>query len=167
MDEDLIGDLLRRKEGPTLDFKLEHHDKGTELAKDIMAIANNLGIGERGYVLFGVAEDATEKTGIVVGLTTAAPDDATLQQQVKDKLNRAPQFTCQPFTIEGRTIGVLQITGDGKRPYYPTKNSAAVLTRHLPLKRLGSSTDSASPLEVLEWSRRRRSDPARESQTRT
>jgi hypothetical protein len=153
MDEDFIRDLLGRKEGPTLDFKLQHHDKGTELAKDIMAIANNLAIGERGHILFGVDEDPTEKTGIIVGLTTAAPDDATLQQQVKDKLNRVPSFTCQPFELDGRTIGFLEITGEGKRPYYPTKDSATVLTRNLPLKRIGTSTDPASPLEVIEWSR--------------
>ena len=153
MDENFIKDLLARKEGPTLDFKLQHHDKGTELAKDIMAIANNLGIGERGHILFGVDEGPTEKTGVVVGLTAPVPDDATLQQQVKDKLNRVPAFTCQPFDLGGRTIGVLEITGEGKRPYYPTKDSASVLTRHLPLKRIGTSTDSASPIEVIEWSR--------------
>jgi predicted HTH transcriptional regulator len=77
MNEEGLRELLSRSEGPALDFKREHGSK-EEFAKDVMAIANVLRNGERGYLLFGVDENPADYTGVVVGLKAPPPDDADL-----------------------------------------------------------------------------------------
>ncbi len=153
MDEAFVRELLSRTESPTLDFKREHHTSDVELAKDLMAIANVLRLDERGHIVFGADEDPIDRTGIVVGLAGKVPDDASLQQQITHRLNRVPCFTYQSFTLDGLTVGVLEIVGEGKRPYFPIRDSGNLLTRFLPLKRVGTITERASPIEVIEWSR--------------
>jgi hypothetical protein len=48
------------------------------------------------------------------------------------------------------TVGVVEILGEGLRPYYP-KTGRGGLAINVPLKRSGSSTTSATPDEVVEW----------------
>jgi hypothetical protein len=152
MDENFVRELLSRTESGNLDFKREHHSSDVELAKDLMAISNVLPPDERGHIVFGADQDPGDGTGVIVGLSGQTPDDAALHHQVTHKLNRVPAFGYQVFVIDSRTVGVLEVVGEGKRPYFPIRDAGSVLTRFLPLKRSGSGTDRASPLEVIEWS---------------
>jgi hypothetical protein len=64
-------------------------------------------------------------------------------------LNRCPAFLWQTAELDGRPIGVIAISGGG-RPYFPLRDKG-VLKRHVPLVRVGSSTDIASPDQVVAW----------------
>jgi predicted HTH transcriptional regulator len=152
MNEEQLRELLSRSEGPTLDFKTEHGSK-EELAKDVMAIANVLRNGERGYLLFGVDENAADHTGVVVGLKAPPPDDANLHTCIKHLLNRMPAFTYEVVQVDALAVSVLEIRGEGRRPYFPLRDSGTVLARHVARKRIGSSTDIPSPTEMIEWAR--------------
>ena len=154
MDLEFLRALLARVEGPALDFKTsfyENNDAGNaELAKDIMAMANALpgGATERAYLLFGVRE--TKAGAEAVGLELPAwVHDANLHQKVSTFLNRCPAFLWQAAELDGRPIGVIAISGGG-RPYFPLRDKG-VLKRHVPLVRVGSSTDIASPDQVVAW----------------
>jgi len=156
MDKDLLRALLARVEGPTLDFKAsfyENTDAGSaELAKDLMAMANALPIGsaERAYLLFGVREASAgaEPVGIQVPSWVS---DSNLHQKVSTLLNRCPTFLWQVTQLDDQPIGVIAITAGG-RPFFPLRDRG-VLRRHVPLVRAGSSTDVASPDQVVAWAR--------------
>jgi hypothetical protein len=152
MNEEQVRELSSRSEGPTLDFKTAHGSK-EELAKDVMAIANVLRNGERGYLLFGVDENPGDHTGVVVGLKAPPPDDADLHASIKHLLNRMPAFTYEVVQLDALTVGVLEIRGEGRRPYFPLRDSGTVLARHIARKRNGSSNDIPSPTEMIEWAR--------------
>jgi hypothetical protein len=151
VDETLVRELVARREGPRLDFKETPHDTNEELAKDLMAMANSLPPGGRAHILLGVRE-CPDGTGEAIGADTGRVGDAEFQQKVKALLNRVPRFTFATIQAEGKSIGVFEIEGTGHRPFYPLRD-AAVLKRFVPLKRVGTSTDVASPDEVLEWKR--------------
>jgi hypothetical protein len=144
--------LMRaRREGPRLEFKESPHGTNEELAKDLMAMANILPPGGRAHTLLGVRE-RPDGTGQTVGAETGRLGDAEFQQKVKGLLNRVPRFTFASIQADERSIGVFEIDGTGHRPFYPLRD-AGVLRRFVPLKRVGTSTDVASPDEVLEWKR--------------
>ena len=156
MDTELLRALLARIEGPTLDFKVsfyENTDAGSaEFAKDLMAMANALPLGtsERAYLLFGVREDSGGAE--VVGLEVPAwVTDSNLHQKVITLLNRCPTFLWQVEELDGRSVGVIAISAGG-RPLFPLRDKG-VLRRHIPVVRVGSSTDVASPDQVVAWTR--------------
>lgn len=152
MDEDTLRALLAMSEGETLDFKERGYPAGdagnAELAKDIMAMANRLGHGERGRILLGVRE-ASDGTGEVIGLSDSV-DDARLQEAVKHRITPAPTFLYSEVITEEGRCGIVEIAGVGKRPYFALRD-AGVLRRNTALVRRGSSTDVASPVEIIEW----------------
>jgi predicted HTH transcriptional regulator len=156
ISDDLIRQLVSRRESQTLDFKEKFYENSpegnTELAKDVMAMANSLRNGESGYLLFGVAEDPVEHFGIIKGFT--APDwatDSNLQQKVRSLLNRLPTFSWSQVSVDGCLVGVIEICG-GKRPFFPLKDGKNI-KRYVTLHRVGSSTDVASPDEIIAWVR--------------
>jgi Putative DNA-binding domain len=151
MDETLVRELVARREEPRLDFKESPHDTNDELAKDLMAMANILGPSARAHILLGVRE-RPDGTGEIIGGDVGRLGDAEFQQKVKMLFNRVPRFTFGSIQVDGKSVGVFEIEGTGHRPFYPLRD-AGVLKRFVPLKRVGTSTDVASPDEVLEWKR--------------
>ncbi|MFY0563822.1 helix-turn-helix domain-containing protein [Archangium lansingense] len=156
ISHDLIRQLVSRRESPILDFKekfYENSPDGTaELAKDLMAMANSLHDGEQGYLLFGVAEDPVEHFGIIKGFEPQQwMTDSNLQQKVRLLLNRVPVFLWSQINVDGCMIGVIEVRSGG-RPFYPLRDGKK-LQRHVALHRVGSSTDVASPDEIVGWSR--------------
>lgn len=158
IDEVLVRELLSRREGERLEFKSQLHtstnDGRIELAKDLIAIANGLGLdGPPGYILFGVSQN-DDGMGVVVGIDpTSHPDDADVHEKVKHLLNRIPKFVYVPVEIEGRSVGVLEIHPGG-RPFYPLKSQETKGQRFIRYQaslRRGSTTDVASPDEIQRW----------------
>lgn len=151
---DKVRELAAHGEHSRLDFKREMYDwtnaaTNAELAKDLMAIANELSVdAEPGYILVGVDDD-----GAIVGIPPSLHlDDAALHQKVKHLLNETPLFSYSAVEVDGLSIGVFEI-GPGRRPYFPLKDSGNVLRRRVPFHRNGTSTDVASPLMVIEWAK--------------
>lgn len=151
---DQVRELAAHGEHSRLDFKRAMYDwtlpsTNAELAKDLMAIANELSLGgESGHILIGVDDDGT-LTGVP---STQHLDDAHLHQKVQHLLNETPLFTYSVVDVDGLSIGVFEIR-PGRRPYFPLKDSSNVLRRRVPLHRNGTATDVASPLMVIEWSK--------------
>ena len=152
--EQKVRELAAHGEHSRLDFKRDMYDwsrSGTnaELAKDLMAIANELHAhAEPGYILVGIDDDGT-----ILGVPpTSHVDDADLHQKVANLLNEIPPFSYSVVDTGGLSIGVFEIR-PGRRPYFPVKDSGASLRRRVPLHRNGTSTDVASPLMVLEWAK--------------
>jgi hypothetical protein len=150
MTEDLLRSLLSRRESTDLDFKRAFHSDDVELTKDIMAMANILAVGATGHIVFGVDEDVTG-TGVPVGVSASdIPDDADLRQKMKDKLNKLPTFTYSTHPYDGLLLGLITITGDRQRPFFPIR-AKGTLQRFVPMLRRGTMTDVASPDEVINW----------------
>jgi hypothetical protein len=76
-----------------------------------------------------------------------------LHTSIKHLLNRMPAFTYEVVQLDALTVGVLEIRGEGRRPYFPLRDSGTVLARHIARKRIGSGTDIPSPSEMIEWAR--------------
>lgn len=155
MNDAEIRSLVARRESTALDFKelmYPNNDAGTaELAKDIVAMANLLPryASERAHILIGVRE-LPDGTGEIVGFNPESwVNDAALQQKVRSQLNRSPTFSWATLTVDGLTIGVLEISS-GPRPFFALRDKAS-LKRHHALIRVGSSTDIASPDQIVEW----------------
>lgn len=148
---DRLRELLAAGEGDRLDYKSEAYDNNPELAKDIACIANNLCLGEDGFVLLGV-EEQPDKTGrAVAGKLDVG--DADLHRKPSAYLNRLPDFSAYPMAIDQCVVGVIHIRGSGQRPYYPVRDSDKSLQKDVPRRRRGSNTEVASPDEVLRWYR--------------
>lgn len=148
-----IGELLYEEESATLDFKEEQysfinesnpHKKG-ELLKDILAFANAWRQSDA-YILIGVREIKGAKSE-VLGITEDI-DDASLQQFVNQKLNRAIVFEYKTRTLDERKVAYIKIPVQ-KRPFFTKKDYGGVRKNIVYLRR-GSSTDEANPDEISE-----------------
>jgi hypothetical protein len=82
-----------------------------------------------------------------------------LHQAVKDLLNKVPRFSYAPIGVDGLTVGVYEIFPGG-RPYFPLKDTALTLTKHVAKYRDGTATETASPSVVLEWHREDERQPS-------
>jgi hypothetical protein len=146
-------DALRYKsEGTDLDFKSDQYlfvgatdEKKSEMLKDILAIANAWRDGT-GYILVGFKEQKPPPA-LVVGITSSL-DDASLQQFVNAKLNPKLKFHYEEISYEGKTVGVFTIPKQKRafalaQPYGKLKSNVVYVRR-------GSSTDEATPGEVME-----------------
>ncbi|MFT3693843.1 MAG: ATP-binding protein [Kofleriaceae bacterium] len=159
---DELKELAARGERAALDYKRDDYDwsdKGSnaELAKDLMAIANSLGPSDPpGYILVGVSNE-----GDIVGLKSHL-DDASLHQKVSSLLNRTPLFSYFQVAVDGRTVGVYEINAGG-RPFYPLK-SLSSLQKNCAVFRNGTSTEAASPQQIIDWYRADNSVEVRKQQ---
>jgi hypothetical protein len=146
--------LASQRETTTLDFKesfYENSAKGNgELAKDIIAMANLLDPDSTSaYVLIGVREES-DGTGAIVGFAHETwMTDGNLQQKVRAQLNRAPQFSFGVLAVDGVTVAVLEISPGG-RPFYGLRDSGNLKRNHAHI-RVGSTTDLASPEQIVGW----------------
>ncbi|RED91329.1 AlbA family DNA-binding domain-containing protein [Marinoscillum furvescens] len=155
-------ELIESSEGKTLDFKTEFYDFDTdsdvkkknyvsEFIKDILSIYNTQREGN-GYLIFGVLE----KNGKAIDLVGVSnlPDDAVLQDKLKDKVKPVPDFILHQVEFEGKKFGIIEI-------YLPSFNSPSMAIRDFGnIKkdevyiRKGSTKAKATPEEtkrVYEW----------------
>lgn len=120
------------------DVNILNENKKSEMAKDVIAIANAHGTSD-GYILYGV--DPREKDPIK-GITISL-DDATIQQIVNSKIDRPIDFIYYDMEIDGKKIGLIKINNNQKRPYIVKVDYGKLEKNTIPIRR-GSSTDFAT-----------------------
>jgi hypothetical protein len=154
MDPNLFEELLNEDEGASLDFKRDQYPfdganeiQKSELLKDILAFANAWRRTDA-YILIDV-DDVKGGRSIPVGVADH-PDDAKLQQFINSKTNRPISFAYEVFAFEGKQIGVLRIEQQD-RPVSLLKDYGK-LRRNVVYIRRGSSTDEATPDEIIRMS---------------
>lgn len=146
--------LAAQRESIALDFKESFYDNGnkgnSELAKDIIAMANLLDPdSDPAYILIGVREES-DGTGTIVGFTHEPwMTDANLQQKVRSQLNRVPQFAFGLLEVDGVTVAVVEVSPGG-RPFYGLRDNGNLKRNHAHI-RVGSGTDLASPDQIVGW----------------
>jgi hypothetical protein len=153
MNITLFKDLLLRPESQLLDFKEKSFDfKGNrdiedaKLIKDILSFSNTIR-NESAYIIFGVRN----KPGIneLVGLPEF-PDDAILQQKVKDKIYPKPVFKSCTYIYDGLLFGIIEI------PVYPYQLPLSVSIKQKSIEigkiyfRRGTSNSEATGIEIIE-----------------
>jgi hypothetical protein len=152
MNEKLFRTLLYQSEGPDLDFKaMQYAFKGADdtdkskLLKDILAFANSWRLGDA-HILIGVKELAHGNVDAFGIPPSDHIDDASLQQFVNSKTNRAVKLSYQAFNYEGKSFGVITIPKQ-KRPFYAKAKFGLVEASAVYFRR-GSSCATATPEDV-------------------
>ena len=150
LDSKLVEDLLHEAEGTSLDFKSAQYSfeyatdkEKSELLKDILAFASSWR-RTTAYILIGVEEVKGGRSN-VVGVVKHV-DDASLHQFVNGKTQRPVEFSYQVISIEGTTIGAIEIPLQ-ERPTYLKKRFGILREHEVPI-RDGSSTRAATPEEI-------------------
>jgi hypothetical protein len=155
MDISLLNKLLYEEENTTLDFKRNQYkfvkatdNEKSELLKDVLAFANAWRRADA-YILIGVQEVKGGKS-IVKGISEHF-DDADLQQFINKKTNRVVHFSYETVAYSGMQIGVIKISTQ-ERPIF-LRNDFGKLRRNVVYIRRGSTTDEATPDEVVIMSK--------------
>ncbi|MDB6025662.1 MAG: hypothetical protein JWM68_1885 [Verrucomicrobiales bacterium] len=150
MTHELLEQLLRESESPYLDFKQAQYpfvgasdEQKSELLKDILAFANAFRRTDA-YILIGVAEVKGERA-VVHGISSHF-DDATLQQFVNSKTQRAIDFSVETVALESRKIDIIKIPAQ-QRPFYLKKHFGKLRASTVYFRR-GTSCSEANPEEI-------------------
>ncbi|HOM02371.1 MAG TPA: ATP-binding protein [Acetivibrio sp.] len=108
--------LLKKEEGPKLDFKAELNlsteSEKKELTKDVIAMANSR--GGRGYILLGI-EDKTKK---ILGIDPKGYKEEQIQQIIYNRCDPPVPISVDFVEMEGKTVGVITVY----RSYNDTRN---------------------------------------------
>jgi predicted HTH transcriptional regulator len=139
MDAGRIKQLLRREEGPKLDFKqilhLNTESEKKEITKDVIAIANSR--GGRGYILFGV-EDKTKR---VIGVDPGCFSEEQIQQIIYNRSDPPVPVRVDFVEYEGAMLAVITVFKSRHRPHQMLQTGAFYIRR-------GSTTDIARRSEI-------------------
>lgn len=139
MDKYKLERLLRREEGPKLDFKATLHlsteSEKKELTKDVIAMANSR--GGRGYIVFGVED----KTKNILGITPPAYKEEQVQQTIYNRCDPPIPLSLDFIEYEGKTLAVLTVFKSHHKPHQMIQNGAFYVRR-------GSTTDFARRSEL-------------------
>jgi len=139
LDKYKLERLLKREEGPKLDFKatlnLSTESEKKELTKDVIAMANS--IGGRGYIIFGV-EDKTKK---IIGITPPDYKEEQVQQIIYNRCDPPIPISLDFIDYEGKTLAVLTVYKSHHKPHQMIQNGAFYIRR-------GSTTDIARRNEL-------------------
>lgn len=139
MDKYKLESLLKREEGPKLDFKATLHlsteSEKKELTKDVIAMANSR--GGRGYIVFGV-EDKTKR---ILGITPPDYKEEQVQQTIYNRCDPPIPITLDFIKYEEKTLAVLTVYKSYHKPHQMIQNGAFYVRR-------GSTTDFARRIEL-------------------
>ncbi len=139
MDSQKLATLLKRNEGPKLDFKakldLTTESGKKELAKDVMAIANSQ--GGRGHILIGVED----RTKAIIGISQEDYSEERIQQIVSNRCEPPLSIRYETVSIKDRLVGVITIFYSNKKPHQMYQTGAFYIRR-------GSTTDFARRDEI-------------------
>ena len=152
MDEKLFLELLKKGEGPTLDYKSEQYrwdDHGkASLVKDLMSMANTPREGNS-YILIG-ARKVTDQLYEPVDVPEHR-DGAELQTLVRSWVHPPPQFTYNTFTVDGKRCGAFTIEALRQGPCQSREDLlAAKVRRWVIYWRSGDRNTEATPGEQRE-----------------
>jgi predicted HTH transcriptional regulator len=132
--------LLKRSEGPKLDFKqcinVENDSGRKELAKDICAIANSR--GGRGYLIIGI-EDKTKR---IVGISEVNFNEEKIQQIVSSRIDPPIPVSLEILQYNGRDVAVISIYDSPQKPYQMRDNGSFYIRR-------GSTNDTMRKQEII------------------
>lgn len=141
MDAQKLNSIIKKKEGPKLDFKMRLDMKTEsgkkELAKDIIAIANSQ--GGRGHLVIGI-EDKTKR---VVGIDHDDYCEERVQQILSNRSDPPINIRVEYITYEGKELLVITVFRSYKKPHQMRQTGAFYIRR-------GSTTDTASRQEIAE-----------------
>ena len=139
MDIYKLKQLIRKEEGPKLDFKaslsLETESEKKELSKDVIAMANSR--GGRGYIIFGV-EDKTKR---ILGINPEDFKEEQIQQIIYNRCDPPVPVSLDFFDLEDKKLAVLSIYRSNHQPHQMIQNGAFYIRR-------GSTTDTARRGEI-------------------
>jgi len=139
METQKLLTLLKRSEGPKLDFKaqldLTTESGKKELAKDVLAIANSQ--GGRGHILIGV-EDRTKS---IIGIAPEAYSEERIQQIVSNRCEPPLAIRYETVPVKDKWVGVITIFFSNKKPHQMYQTGAFYIRR-------GSTTDFARRDEI-------------------
>lgn len=140
MDKKKFSNLLKRIEGPKLDFKqniqIESDSGRKELAKDICAIANSK--GGRGYLIIGV-EDKTKK---VLGVEGFSYSEEKIQQIISSRIDPPVPISLEVIQYENKEVAIINIYDGPQKPYQLRDNGAFYIRR-------GSTNDTMRKQEII------------------
>jgi ATP-dependent DNA helicase RecG len=139
LDKYKLESLLKREEGPKLDFKallsLSTESQKKELTKDVIAMANSR--GGRGYIVFGV-EDKTKR---ILGISPTDFNEEQIQQVIYNRCDPPIPISLDFVNYEGKTLAVLTVYKSHHQPHQMIQNGAFYVRR-------GSTTDFARRNEL-------------------
>lgn len=140
MDKKKLINLLRRIEGPKLDFKqsiqMDTDSGRKELAKDICAIANSK--GGRGYLIIGV-QDKTKK---VIGIHDLELNEEKIQQIISSRIDPPVPISVEFIEYENKKVAIINIYDGPQKPYQLRDNGAFYIRR-------GSTNDTMRKGEIV------------------
>lgn len=143
-----IENLIRyENENSYLDFKATQYrrEKHQELIKDVMAMANAFGNGER-YIIFGIKHYSNGNRELLGIQDEEFIDSANYQQLVRENIEPELEIDYSPLTLDGKIFGVLSISAKDK-PYL-VKKDFANLKKGTCLIRKGTATYPISRSEI-------------------
>lgn len=140
MDKKKLLNLIKKQEGPKLDFKimidLDLENSRKELAKDICAIANSK--GGRGYLIIGIED----KTRSIIGLDKVKFSEEQIQQLVSSRCEPPVPISLEFIEIYGKKLAVINVYDGEQKPYQMRDNGIFYIRR-------GSTTDSMRKEEIV------------------
>jgi predicted HTH transcriptional regulator len=140
MDKKKLMNLIKKQEGPKLDFKimidLDLENSRKELAKDICAIANSK--GGRGYLIIGIED----KTRSIIGLDKVKFSEEQIQQLVSSRCEPPVPISLEFIEIGSKKLAVINIYDGEQKPYQMRDNGIFYIRR-------GSTTDSMRKEEIV------------------
>lgn len=132
--------LIKKSEGPKLDFKLkidlDTESGRKELAKDICAIANSK--GGRGYLIIGVED----KHKTVEGIEEITFAEEQIQQIISSRCEPPIPISLELLEYDNKRLAVITIYDGGQKPYQVRENGAFYIRR-------GSTTDTMRKQELI------------------
>ncbi|PRR83032.1 helix-turn-helix domain-containing protein [Clostridium vincentii] len=141
MDTRKLLSLIKRGEGPKLDYKVKLElwtESGKkELAKDISAIANSK--GGRGYLIVGIEDKSKEAIGVKEEETFK---EEQVQQIITSRCEPPIPIEVEFLKFHEKNIGVITIYDGNQKPYQIKENGAFYIRR-------GSTTDIIRKQELL------------------
>jgi hypothetical protein len=170
MPSDRLGELkatlearLREGESEFVDFKedgyvLDANERRACFVKDILALSNSCeGPGDVRHIFVGVRRDAHGGNHSFPGVAQH-PNDANLQNLMRDWTNAAPRFSYVVLRYGGASLGVYELQGGIHMPCVPhsTKTTGNILWGGVVYVRHGSRNDVATPEEIHAMVERRR-----------
>lgn len=145
--------ILKRSEGPSLDFKARGYDflkadGRNAFVKDVISMANTPRAGPA-YIVLGVKWTAGQGHELI-GLSDEQ-DDFFFQDKIgTDRVSPVPSFLYYPLLYREKNFGVLEISIDKRGPYLPLKSSGEFLREGQIYVRRGTENVAANNAEVRE-----------------
>lgn len=142
MNKKKLLSLIKKNEGPKLDFKLklilDCESGKKELAKDVCAIANSK--GGRGYIIVGIQD----KTKFIVGLDKDnIYSEEQIQQIITSRCEPPIPIIVDIVDIDNKKICIITIYDGYQKPYQIRESGSFYIRR-------GSTTDTMRKQELIE-----------------